>query len=71
MNCTLVCLAFPPMLDTITFWEKMNCARLTKNVLIIALALVAFVTGTTAGIVALVQHHINGQSSFQTSGGYN
>lgn len=68
LNCTLICLVFPPMLDMITFWTKMGYIRLTKNVLIIVLAMLAFATGTVACVIALVEHYVNGHSSFHTSG---
>lgn len=51
--CTLVCLIFPPTLDTITFWHKISWYRLTKNIFIILLGVFAFVIGVGAAVMAL------------------
>lgn len=53
LTCTLVCLVFPPALDTITFWDKIGYFRLTKNALIILMGIFAFFTGTAAASMAL------------------
>lgn len=52
LTCTLVCIVFPPALDTITFWCKIGCFRLAKNVTIILMGLAAFATGTVAAVMA-------------------
>ena len=60
-GCTFLCLTFPPLLDTITFWDKMGKIRLAKNMIIMIFSVLAWGTGTTAsifeGVIGLYSNH--------------
>ena len=55
-TCTFLCLVFPPLLDIITFWDKMGKLRLAKNLVIILSGVFVFVTGTVAAVLFLVDY---------------
>ena len=57
LTCTLVCLVFPPALETITFWDKIGWFRLLKNALIMLLGLAAFTTGTIVAVMAFEHYY--------------
>ena len=53
---TFLCITFPALLDTITFWHKMGKLRLIKNSIIIVFGILAWGTGTAAAIVVCVNN---------------
>ena len=57
-GCTFLCITFPALLDTITFWHKMGKLRLIKNSIIIVFGILAWGTGTAAAIVVGVNNLI-------------
>lgn len=52
-TCTWLCIVFPPLLDLITFWNKMGELRILKNIVIMLFGVFAFATGSAAGIIYL------------------
>lgn len=52
-TCTWLCIVFPPLLDLITFWNKMGKLRMLKNIIIMVFGVFAFATGSAVGIIYL------------------
>jgi len=53
-GCSFLGLIFPPMISLAVYWPEVSWPILIKNLIIIAIGLVGFVTGTYASIEAIV-----------------
>ncbi|XP_068245513.1 proton-coupled amino acid transporter-like protein pathetic isoform X2 [Palaemon carinicauda] len=65
VSSSTLALIFPPVIDLITFWPdkgKYNW-RLIKNVFILIVGLLGFVTGTVSSVQAIIDFFINGDES--------
>ena len=53
-GCSFLGLIFPPMISLAVYWPEVSWPILIKNLIIISIGLVGFVTGTYASIEAIV-----------------